>query len=89
MRKLTLRDRIRLFKHPLKAHWINEFGDVMTECTKELEYIEPDYILITAEECVDHCALIGGLIGLAVGVAGTAIVFLIRKRSKKTEDDAE
>ena len=89
MRKLTLADRLFMFQHPLKKKWVNEFGDYMTECTRDLEYIEPDGIFILTHECVDNCFAIGGAVGLAVGIAGTAVVVLIHKFRKNKKNETE
>ena len=95
MKKLTLSDRLFKLQHPLKKKWVNEFGNYMDECTRDLEYIEPDGIFILTHECVDNCFLIGGAVGLAVGAAGTAIVFIVHKvrkskkeKLKKSEEEA-
>lgn len=93
MRKLTLSDRLFKLQHPLKKKWVNEFGNYMNECTRDLEYIEPDGIFILTHECVDNCFLIGGAVGLAIGAVGTATAFIVHKirknkELKKSEEEA-
>lgn len=89
MRKLTLSDRLFKLQHPLKKKWVNEFGNYMDECTKDLEYIEPDGIFILTHECVDNCLLIGSIAGLVIGVTGTAAVVLVRKIRKSKKEEPE